>query len=383
MKVLQINQQVKAVTHNYETWVVIILTMIVHPPLAKPRTYMLQDPIKVVILTNLKRNTASSSGSGTLPSNTITNLKEDLKGITTRSRNAYQGPTILTTSSPSKVVERETEEYSFSDVIASGNPTPYYDPIVSTSSPTLTPFEDNDFLLDKVDAFLALEDDPTLPKVDHSYYHMERDILLLKAFLNDDPSLPPPTQGMCGPGERHEKHFRPIHYASKTMTEAESHYTTTEKEMLAVVYAFGKFWSYLILNKSIVYTDHSALKYLFDKKDSKARLLWNFVVKGMSYQQKNGFFKDAKHYFWDDPFLFKVCADQVIRRCVHDQEAVDILKACHNGPTGGHHSPNFTAKKVLTPVSIGSQSIVMPMTWSNLMTLVKVREKSRNVMKCL
>nr|GEW92806.1 reverse transcriptase domain-containing protein [Tanacetum cinerariifolium] len=74
-------------------------------------------------------------------------------------------------------------------------------------------------------------------------------------------------------GQRHEKHFRPIHYASKIMTEAESHYTTMEKEMLPVVYAFKKFRSYLILNKSIVYTDHSALKYLFAKKESKARLL--------------------------------------------------------------------------------------------------------------
>ncbi|GJU56146.1 reverse transcriptase domain-containing protein [Tanacetum coccineum] len=200
-------------------------------------------------------------------------------------------------------------------------------------------------------------------------------------------------------GQRHEKHFRPIHYASKTMNEAESHYTTTEKEMLAVVYAFEKFRSYLILNKSIVYTDHSALKYLFAKKDSKARLLrwvlllqeftfkvidtkgaenlaadhlsrlenpyenvldpkevnetfpletlnmvtshgnsstpWfadyanyhagNFIVKGMSSQQKNKFFKDVKHYFWDDPYLFKICADQMIRRCVAGQEAVDIL----------------------------------------------------------
>ncbi|GJS43358.1 reverse transcriptase domain-containing protein [Tanacetum coccineum] len=170
-------------------------------------------------------------------------------------------------------------------------------------------------------------------------------------------------------GQRHEKHFRPIHYASKIMSEGESHYTKTEKEMLAMVYAFEKFWSYLILNKSIVYTDHSALKYLFAKKDSKARLLWwvlllqefkfkvidtkgadnlmadhfsrlenpyenvldpkdinkmfpletlnmvtfcgdsstpwfidfanyhagNFIVKGMSSQQKNKFFKDVKH----------------------------------------------------------------------------------------
>ncbi|GJZ86265.1 hypothetical protein Tco_0657875 [Tanacetum coccineum] len=63
----------------------------------------------------------------------------------------------------------------------------------------------------------------------------------------------------------------------------------------------------------------------------------NFVIKGMSSQQKRKFFKDVKHYFWDDPFLFKICADQVIRRCVHGKEALDILEACHNGPTGGHH----------------------------------------------
>nr|GEV52694.1 reverse transcriptase domain-containing protein [Tanacetum cinerariifolium] len=72
----------------------------------------------------------------------------------------------------------------------------------------------------------------------------------------------------------------------------------------------------------------------------------NFVVKGMSSQQKSKFFKDVKHYFWDDPFLFKICADQVIRRCVHGQEAIDILKACHYGPTGGHHGLNYTSKKV-------------------------------------
>nr|GFD15324.1 reverse transcriptase domain-containing protein [Tanacetum cinerariifolium] len=69
-------------------------------------------------------------------------------------------------------------------------------------------------------------------------------------------------------GQRIDKHFRPIHYASKTMNHAETNYTTTEKEMLAVVYAFEKFRSYLIMNKSIVYTDHSALKYLFAKKDT-------------------------------------------------------------------------------------------------------------------
>nr|GEW57738.1 retrovirus-related Pol polyprotein from transposon 17.6 [Tanacetum cinerariifolium] len=92
------------------------------------------------------------------------------------------------------------EEYlqdvlGFSDVIASGNPTPYYDPIVSTIFLTLTPFGNNDFLLEEVDAFLSLEDDPTSPEVDQFYLDSEGDILLLEAFLNYDPSLPPPNQG--------------------------------------------------------------------------------------------------------------------------------------------------------------------------------------------
>ncbi|GJR97635.1 reverse transcriptase domain-containing protein [Tanacetum coccineum] len=220
-------------------------------------------------------------------------------------------------------------------------------------------------------------------------------------------------------GQRKTKHFQPIHYASKTMTEAQAHYTTTEKELLAVVYAFEKFRPYLVLSKSIVYTDHSALKYLLakarmlrpkcsvdfaaqefdvvirDKQEQKISPLtlsrlenphqselekkeitetfpletlgmvtfrgddnapWfadfanyhagNFVIKGMSSQQKRKFFKDVKHYFWDDPFLFKICADQVIRRCVSGQEAFDILKACHSGPTGGHYGANYTAKKI-------------------------------------
>ncbi|GKA14421.1 reverse transcriptase domain-containing protein [Tanacetum coccineum] len=85
-------------------------------------------------------------------------------------------------------------------------------------------------------------------------------------------------------GQRIEKHFRPIHYASKTMTKAETNYTTTEKEMLAVVYAFEKFRSYLIMNKSVVYMDHSALKYLFNKKDAKARLLrWVLLLQEFDF----------------------------------------------------------------------------------------------------
>ncbi|GJZ29396.1 hypothetical protein Tco_0574043 [Tanacetum coccineum] len=217
----------------------------------------------------MNSNTASTSGSGSLPSNTIANPKSDLKAITTRSGVSYRGPTIPTTSySLPKVVERETEvtkdmlsptnngstkdvqppvvqvqpqyppknsepcvarldaiDYlnginlprhsvslgNLADLGASINLMPlsvwkklslpeltptwqshllYYGPIVSTSSPTLTPFGDSDFLLEEVDSFLAIEDDPTSPEVDDSYYDPEGDILLLEAFLNDDPSLP-------------------------------------------------------------------------------------------------------------------------------------------------------------------------------------------------
>nr|GEZ83977.1 DNA-directed DNA polymerase [Tanacetum cinerariifolium] len=86
-------------------------------------------------------------------------------------------------------------------------------------------------------------------------------------------------------GQRHKKHFKPIHYASKMMNDAETNYTTTEKEMLAVVYSFEKFRSYLIMNKIIVHTDHSALKYLFAKKDAKARLLrWVLLLQEFDFQ---------------------------------------------------------------------------------------------------
>nr|GEU52999.1 reverse transcriptase domain-containing protein [Tanacetum cinerariifolium] len=108
-----------------------------------------------------------------------------------------------------------------------------------------------------------------------------------------------------------------------------------------------------------------------------------FVVKGMSSQQKNKFFKDVNHYFWDDPFLFKIFDDQVIRRCVHSQKPLIFLRLAIMDPPGDIMARTTSPKRCLTLVSIGPQSIVMPMTWSNLVTLVNVREKYRNVMKCL
>nr|GEZ87005.1 reverse transcriptase domain-containing protein [Tanacetum cinerariifolium] len=138
-------------------------------------------------------------------------------------------------------------------------------------------------------------------------------------------------------GQRIEKHFRPIHYASKTMTRAETNYTTTEKEMLAVVYAFEKFRSYLIMNKSIVYTDHSALKYLFAKKDAKARLLRWILTFPLESLNKVAHKDPSTPWFAD---LANYHAGNFIIK------AIDILNACHSGPTGGHYGANYTAKKV-------------------------------------
>ncbi|GJT00009.1 reverse transcriptase domain-containing protein [Tanacetum coccineum] len=108
-----------------------------------------------------------------------------------------------------------------------------------------------------------------------------------------------------------------------------------------------------------------------------------FIVKGMSSQQKKKFFKDVKQYFWDDPFLFKICAYQVIRWCVYGQEAVDILTPCHNGPIGGHHGANSTAKKVF------DSGFFWPTIYRDVHDLVtrcapcQRQEKSRNTMKYL
>nr|GEV82148.1 reverse transcriptase domain-containing protein [Tanacetum cinerariifolium] len=179
--------------------------------------------------------------------------------------------------------------------------------------------------------------------------------------------------------QRKTKHFQPIHSASKTMTDAQPHYTTKEKELLAVVYAFEKLWPYLVLSKTIVYTDHSALKYLLAKQDAKPRLLWwiflllefDVIIRDKkerrisrlaTYQDfkipikvslrkrklRKHFLSrhlgwlpfvvmlvphDVKHYFWDDPYLFRIRADQVISGVKYR-------------PTGGHYGANYTAKKV-------------------------------------
>nr|GEY44208.1 reverse transcriptase domain-containing protein [Tanacetum cinerariifolium] len=435
------------------------------------------------------------------------------------------------------VIDMASEDYShevlgFFDVITSGNPTSYYDPIVSTTSLTLTPFRNSNFLLEEVDAFLAIEDDPTSLKVDQSYLHPEGDILLLEAFLNDDPSLPPPNQRnylpevrtfqrcmmaifhdmiektievfmddflvfgnssssylshlesmlkrcedtnlclnwekshfmvkegivlghkiskqgnkvdkakvdvitklphpitvkgirsflghagfyrrfikdfskisrpmtrllekdtplifskeyveafqtlkrkvteapiliapdwdmpfelMCDAsdfaitaGQRQDKHFRPIHYASKTMTEAESNYTTkkvSKVRLLRWVLLLQEFTFKMIDIKGAknLAADHlSRLEkphqnVLDPKEINKSFPLETRNLVSTSGNKSTPWFTDFTNYH-EGNFVVKGMS-----RCVSGQEAIEILKACHYGPTRGHHGPNYTAKKV-------------------------------------
>nr|GEU42217.1 reverse transcriptase domain-containing protein [Tanacetum cinerariifolium] len=311
------------------------------------------------------------------------------------------------------VIDMACEEYSqevlgFSDVTASENPTPYDDPIVSTTSPILTPFGDCDFLLfEEADAFLGLEDNTNSLKINPFYYDPEGDILLLEAILNtktvkssvDEPpevelkDLPPHLEYAFL--ERDIK--LPVIIAKELGDEEKSALINVLRCMLAIFHdivektmelfmddfsVFGNsFENYLSrLDKMLQRCEDTDLCLNWEKshfivkegivlghKISKNRIevdkakvdviaksphlttcpVGNFIVKGMTSQQKNKFFKDVKHYFWDDPFLFKIYADQVIRQCVNGKEALDILEACHNGPMGGHYGANLTAKKCM------------------------------------
>ncbi|WJZ84324.1 hypothetical protein VitviT2T_003933 [Vitis vinifera] len=185
------------------------------------------------------------------------------------------------------------------------------------------------------------------------------------------------------------EHGKPyvIYYASKTLNEAQRNYTTTEKELLAVVFALDKFRAYLVGSFIIVFTNHSALK---DKKevenvvaDHLSRLAithnshvlpinddfpeesfmllekapWyahiaNYLVTGevpseWKAQDRKHFFAKIHAYYWEEPFLFKYCADQIIRKCVPEEEQQGILNHCHENAYGGHFASQKTAMKIL------------------------------------
>ncbi|KAM1221494.1 hypothetical protein ACFX2J_009144 [Malus domestica] len=249
----------------------------------------------------------------------------------------------------------------------------------------------------------------------------------LKEMLTSAPIIRPPDWSipfelMCDAsdyalgavlGQRKDKQPHVIYYASRTLNDAQLNYSTTEKELLAVVFALDKFRSYLLGTKVIIYTDHAALKYLLTKKEAKPRLIrwmlllqefdieirdkkgsenvvadhlsrlvheedvipipetfpdeqlmslkvsapWyadivNFLVSKripseFTRHQRDKLRHDARFFVWDDPYLWKFCPDQIIRRCVHDSECHSILSFCHTYACGGHFGTQRTALKVL------------------------------------
>ncbi|XP_076929188.1 uncharacterized protein LOC143593442 [Bidens hawaiensis] len=216
-------------------------------------------------------------------------------------------------------------------------------------------------------------------------------------------------------GQRFDKKPVGIYYASKMLSEAQLNYTTTEKELLAVVYALDKFWSYIWGSKVVVYSDHNAVRYLMEKQDVKPQLIrWvlllqefdleirdkkgceNVVADHLSriplegaddsheinerfpdeqllaisttpwyahfvnYQatgempkhwakkMRQQFLSQVKQYIWDETDLFKIGADQIIRRCIPKSEVQKILAHAHSSACGGHFSGEKTGYRVLT-----------------------------------
>ncbi|XP_071916159.1 uncharacterized protein [Coffea arabica] len=249
----------------------------------------------------------------------------------------------------------------------------------------------------------------------------------LKELLTSPPIIQPPDWSlpfeiMCDAsdhavgavlGQRMGKAAHVIYYASRALNGAQLNYSTTEKELLAVIFALEKFRSYLLGAKVIVFSDHAALRYLMTKKDAKPRLIrwilllqefdleirdkrgsenlvadhlsripvgedkeplrdafpeehlfslnsqlpWyadlvNYLVTGnfpagWPKSKMDKLKSDAKYFIWDDPYLWKRCADQVMRRCVSEMEFQSILAFCHTFACGGHFGPKRTAHKVL------------------------------------
>ena len=250
----------------------------------------------------------------------------------------------------------------------------------------------------------------------------------LKSMLTSAPIMQPPDWSlpfeiMCDAsdyaigavlGQRRDNKPYVIYYASRTLNSTQLNYSTTEKELLAVVFALDKFRSYLVGSPIVVFSDHAALKYLLSKKDAKPRLIrwilllqefaitirdkrgvenvvadhlsrlvcdesfesipindtfpdeqlfniskspWfadiaNFLVTGQipkhwNSQDKRKFLTEVKNFYWDDPYLFKYCSDQIFRKCVPDHEVSSIINFCHSEACGGHFSSKKTAAKIL------------------------------------
>ncbi|GJX90474.1 reverse transcriptase domain-containing protein [Tanacetum coccineum] len=154
-------------------------------------------------------------------------------------------------------------------------------------------------------------------------------------------------------GQQKTKHFQPIHYASKTMTEAQIHYTTMEKEMLAVVYAFEKFRQYLVLSKSIVYMDQSTLKYLMNKQDAKPRLLrWVLLLQEFDITIRDK--KGSENLVADHLPRLENPHKDVLNKDINENFPLETLRVISNGSTpwfsdyANYNAGNFIIKGMMT-----------------------------------
>ncbi|GJS93035.1 reverse transcriptase domain-containing protein [Tanacetum coccineum] len=162
-------------------------------------------------------------------------------------------------------------------------------------------------------------------------------------------------------GQKDGKHFHPIYFASKTLNVAQQNYTELDIEIKDKKGVENVVAHHLSRTENNETSEVSEVKDNFPREtlmeiitkdepwfaDFANYLLGDVIPKGMTYQQKNKFFSDLKNYFWEDPYLFKVCSDGMIRCCVLGSETHTILDQCHHGPIVGHYGPTTTAKKVL------------------------------------
>ncbi|CAM8895153.1 unnamed protein product [Rhodiola kirilowii] len=187
----------------------------------------------------------------------------------------------------------------------------------------------------------------------------------LKSALTSAPILQPPNWGlpfelMCDAsdyaigavlGQRVDKKLHVIYYMSKVLDHAQSNYSTTEKEMLAIVYAFEKYRQYLVGSKTIVYTDHAAIKYLISKKDAKPRLIrWVLLLQEFDIEIKDKKGVEnlvADHLSRLEPLREKTLSEELP---IDDTFVGENMMRIENAPTPWYADiVNFKVCEVLPP----------------------------------
>nr|GEV84204.1 reverse transcriptase domain-containing protein [Tanacetum cinerariifolium] len=192
--------------------------------------------------------------------------------------------------------------------------------------------------LKEADAFIAIDDEPISSEFDATYYDPEGDILILEALLNNDPEPPPSNQKDYFPSVHKDLKF--VKPKNNQSSDDEPPEVELKELPPHLEYAFlgeNEKWP-VIISKDLSITEKSALINIL-KSQNKA-IAWKLTdIRGIDPE-----FYSHKILLEDD-YSPKV-QNQIIRRCVAGQEDIDILKACHSGPTGGHYEANYTAKKV-------------------------------------